>query len=82
MRLSSTITRRNVSRQGDIRRNLCGGRETVRRKGLIDLVATMGYYDTVAMTLITAQGRAPKEDDVPQLAALSTALPRSNDVGA
>ena len=23
-------------------------------KGLIDLVATMGYYDTVAMTLITA----------------------------
>jgi 4-carboxymuconolactone decarboxylase len=40
-------------------------------KGLIDLVATMGYYDIVAMTLITAKAVAPKEDDVPQLAALS-----------
>ena len=40
-------------------------------KGLIDLVATMGYYDTVAMTLITAKAIAPKEDDVPQLAALA-----------
>ena len=40
-------------------------------KGLIDLVATMGYYDTVAMTLITAKAVAPKEDDVPQLAALA-----------
>lgn len=39
-------------------------------KGLIDIVATMGYYDTVAMTLITAKAVAPKEDDVPQLAAL------------
>jgi 4-carboxymuconolactone decarboxylase len=39
-------------------------------KGLIDLVATMGYYDTVAMTLITAKAVAPKEDDIPQLAAL------------
>jgi 4-carboxymuconolactone decarboxylase len=39
-------------------------------KGLIDLVATMGYYDTVAMTLITAKAVTPKEDDVPQLAAL------------
>jgi 4-carboxymuconolactone decarboxylase len=40
-------------------------------KGLVDLVATMGYYDTVAMTLITAKAVAPKEDDVPQLAALA-----------
>jgi 4-carboxymuconolactone decarboxylase len=40
-------------------------------KGLIDLVASMGYYDTVAMTLITAKAVAPKEDDVPQLAALA-----------
>jgi 4-carboxymuconolactone decarboxylase len=40
-------------------------------KGLIDLVATMGYYDIVAMTLITAKAVAPKEDDVSQLAALS-----------
>ena len=40
-------------------------------KGVIDLVATMGYYDTVAMTLITAKAVAPKEDDVPQLAALA-----------
>ena len=39
-------------------------------KGLIDLIATMGYYDTVAMTLITAKAVAPKEEDVPQLAAL------------
>ena len=39
-------------------------------KGLIDLIATMGYSDTVAMTLITAKAIAPKEDDVPQLAAL------------
>jgi 4-carboxymuconolactone decarboxylase len=39
-------------------------------KGLIDLVATMGYYDTVAMTLITAKAVAPKEADVPQLASL------------
>ena len=40
-------------------------------KGLIDLVATMGYYDMVAMTLITAKAVVPKEDDVPQLAALA-----------
>jgi 4-carboxymuconolactone decarboxylase len=40
-------------------------------KGLIDLVATMGYYDTVAMTLITAKAVAPKDEDVPQLAALA-----------
>jgi 4-carboxymuconolactone decarboxylase len=39
-------------------------------KGLIDLVAAMGYYNTVAMTLITAKAVAPKEDDVPQLVAL------------
>jgi 4-carboxymuconolactone decarboxylase len=39
-------------------------------KGLIDLVASMGYYDTVAMTLITTKAVAPKEDDVPQLVAL------------
>ena len=39
-------------------------------KGLFDLVATMGYYDTVAMTLITAKAVAPKEEGVPQLAAL------------
>jgi 4-carboxymuconolactone decarboxylase len=39
-------------------------------KGLIDLVAAMGYYDTVAMTLITAKAVAPREEDVPQLAAL------------
>jgi hypothetical protein len=38
---------------------------------LIDLVATMGYYDTVAMTLITAKAVAPVEADVPQLAALA-----------
>jgi len=44
--------------------------KTFGEKGLIDLVATMGYYDTVAMTLITAKAVAPKEDDVPQLAAL------------
>ena len=40
-------------------------------RGLIDLVATMGYYDLVAMTLITAKAMPPKEDDVPQLAALT-----------
>ncbi len=40
-------------------------------KGLIDLVATMGYYDTVAMTLITAKAVAPKEADVPELVALT-----------
>jgi 4-carboxymuconolactone decarboxylase len=40
-------------------------------KGLIDLIATMGYYDVVAMTLITAKAIAPKEDDVPQLAPLT-----------
>jgi|SRR4051812_13450674 len=40
-------------------------------KGLIDLVATMGYYDMVAMTLIAAKAVAPKEEDVPQLSALT-----------
>ena len=40
-------------------------------KSLIELVATMGYYDIVAMTLITAKAVAPKEADVPQLAELS-----------
>jgi 4-carboxymuconolactone decarboxylase len=44
--------------------------KTFGEKGLIDLVATMGYYDTVAMTLISAKAVAPKDDDVPQLAAL------------
>ena len=39
-------------------------------RGLIDLIATMGYYDMVAMTLITAKAIPPREDDVPQLAAL------------
>jgi 4-carboxymuconolactone decarboxylase len=40
-------------------------------RGLIDLVATMGYYDMVAMTLITAKAIPPREDDVPQLLALT-----------
>src|SRR5215813_10324109 len=40
-------------------------------RGLINLVATMGYYDIVAMTLMTAKAVAPKEEDVPQLAELS-----------
>ena len=44
--------------------------KTFGEKGLIELVATMGYYDIVAMTLITAKAVAPKEEDVPQLAAL------------
>ena len=39
-------------------------------KGLIELVATMGYYDIVAMTLITAKAIPPQEEGVPQLAAL------------
>ena len=45
--------------------------KTFGEKGLIELVATMGYYDIVAMTLITAKVVAPKEADVPQLAELS-----------
>jgi len=40
-----------------------------REKGFIDSRRHL-YYDTVAMTLITGQGRCPKEEDVPQLAAL------------
>jgi 4-carboxymuconolactone decarboxylase len=40
-------------------------------RGLINLVATMGYYDMVAMTLITAKAVPPREDDVPQLVALA-----------
>ncbi len=40
-------------------------------RGLITLVATMGYYDMVAMTLITAKAVPPKEEDVPQLVALT-----------
>jgi 4-carboxymuconolactone decarboxylase len=40
-------------------------------RGLINLVATMGYYDMVAMTLITAKAVLPREDDVPQLVALT-----------
>jgi 4-carboxymuconolactone decarboxylase len=39
-------------------------------QGLIDLVATMGYYDMVAMTLIAAKAIPPKEEDVPWLAEL------------
>jgi hypothetical protein len=31
----------------------------------------MGYYDMVAMTLITAKAVPPREDDVPQLVALA-----------
>jgi len=44
--------------------------KTFGEKGLIDLIVTMGYYDSVAMTLITAKAVAPRDDDVPQLAAL------------
>jgi 4-carboxymuconolactone decarboxylase len=40
-------------------------------QGLVDLIATMGYYDLVAKILITAKAVAPKEDDVPQLAELA-----------
>ena len=40
-------------------------------RGLINLVATMGYYDMVALTLITAKAIPPREDDVPQLVALT-----------
>lgn len=40
-------------------------------RGLIDLVATMGYYDMVAMTLIAAKAVPPKEADVPELVALT-----------
>ncbi|SRR6266508_1103428 len=40
-------------------------------RGLIDLVATMGYYDMVAMTLIAAKAIAPREEDVPPLAELA-----------
>jgi len=40
-------------------------------RGLIDLIATMGYYDMVAMTLIAAKAIPPKEDDVPQLMPLT-----------
>jgi 4-carboxymuconolactone decarboxylase len=39
-------------------------------EGLINLVATMGYYDMVAMTLIAAKAIPPKEEDVPWLAEL------------
>src|SRR5215813_1498658 len=39
-------------------------------RGLIDLVATMGYYDMVAMTLIAGKAIPPKEEDVPWLAEL------------
>jgi 4-carboxymuconolactone decarboxylase len=39
-------------------------------QGLIDLVATMGYYDMVAMTLIAAKAIPPREEDVPWLAEL------------
>jgi 4-carboxymuconolactone decarboxylase len=40
-------------------------------RGLIDLIATMGYYDMVAMTLIAAKAIPPREDDVPQLMPLT-----------
>jgi 4-carboxymuconolactone decarboxylase len=40
-------------------------------EGLINLVATMGYYDLVAKTLMTANAIPPQEADVPQLAPLT-----------
>jgi 4-carboxymuconolactone decarboxylase len=40
-------------------------------RGLIDLVATMGYYDLVAKTLMTANAIPPKEADVPELLPLT-----------
>jgi 4-carboxymuconolactone decarboxylase len=40
-------------------------------RGLLDLMATMGYYDMVAMTLITAKAVAAQEDGVPQLMPLT-----------
>jgi 4-carboxymuconolactone decarboxylase len=39
-------------------------------RGLVDLVATMGYYDLVAKILMTAKAVPPREADVPQLAEL------------
>jgi 4-carboxymuconolactone decarboxylase len=45
--------------------------KTFGERGLVDLVATMGYYNMVALTLITAKAVPPKEDDVPQLVALT-----------
>jgi 4-carboxymuconolactone decarboxylase len=40
-------------------------------RGLIDLIAAMGYYDMVAMTLIAAKAIPPKEADVPELKPLT-----------
>ncbi len=40
-------------------------------RGLIDLVATMGYYDLVAKILMTANAIPPKEADVPELLPLT-----------
>ena len=40
-------------------------------RGLIDLIAAMGYYDMVAMTLIAAKAIPPKEADVPELMRLT-----------
>ena len=45
--------------------------EAFGEEGLINLVATMGYYDLVAKTLMTANAIPPQEADVPQLAPLT-----------
>jgi 4-carboxymuconolactone decarboxylase len=41
-------------------------------RGILDLIGIMGYYDTVAMVLITAKA-VPPPDDTPQLLPLATA---------
>jgi 4-carboxymuconolactone decarboxylase len=43
-------------------------------RGILDLIGIMGYYDTVAMILITAKA-APPPDGTPQLPPLETAKP-------
>ena len=41
-------------------------------RGILDLLGIMGYYDTVAMILITAKA-VPPYDDIPQLQPLAPA---------
>ena len=45
-----------------------------KSSGIVELVGLMGYYDVVAMMLITANAVPPQDADVPQLQ--SQPLPR------
>jgi hypothetical protein len=45
-------------------------KERIGERGIVEFVGLMGYYDVVAMMLITANAVPPQDADVPRLQPL------------